>query len=78
LPGNVVAAQVPVRYGRLRIITPGFVRYCHRIGLQVHVWTIDDPGEMHDLLDLGVDGIMTDRIEVLRDVYTARGHWPAP
>jgi glycerophosphoryl diester phosphodiesterase len=78
VPANVVAAQVPVRYGRLRVITPRFVRYCHRLGLQVHVWTIDDPGEMHDLLDLGVDGIMTDRIEVLRDVYTARGHWPNP
>jgi glycerophosphoryl diester phosphodiesterase len=76
LPANVVAAQVPVRYGRLRVVTPRFVRYCHRLGLQVHVWTIDDPAEMHGLLDLGVDGIMTDRIEVLRDVFTARGHWP--
>jgi glycerophosphoryl diester phosphodiesterase len=32
---------------------------------------------MHDLLDLGVDGIMTDHIDVLSDVYTQRGHWPA-
>jgi glycerophosphoryl diester phosphodiesterase len=78
LPGNVVAAQVPVRYGRLQVITPSFVRYCHRLGLQVHAWTIDDPTEMHYLLDLGVDGIMTDRIEVLRDVFIARGHWPSP
>jgi hypothetical protein len=33
---------------------------------------------MHALLDLGVDGIMTDRIEVLRNVYAARGCWPIP
>jgi len=38
---------------------------------------VDVPDRMHELLDLGVDGIMTDRIDVLRDVYTARGCWPA-
>jgi glycerophosphoryl diester phosphodiesterase len=43
----------------------------------VHVWTIDSAAEMNRLLDLGVDGIMTDRIEVLRDVYAARGLWRA-
>jgi glycerophosphoryl diester phosphodiesterase len=77
VPAGVVAAQVPVRQGRLRVVTRRFVGYAHRLGLQVHVWTIDDPAEMNDLLDLGVDGIMTDRIDVLREVYTARGLWAA-
>ncbi|HEY2947701.1 MAG TPA: glycerophosphodiester phosphodiesterase family protein [Micromonosporaceae bacterium] len=77
LPKSVVAAQVPLRYGRVRVVDRRFVRCAHRLGLQVHVWTIDDPAVMHDLLDLGVDGIMTDHVEVLRDVYTSRGLWAA-
>ena len=40
------------------------------------MWTMDDPAEMNRLLDLGVDGIMTDRLETLRDVYASRGLWP--
>jgi glycerophosphoryl diester phosphodiesterase len=47
----------------------------HRRGLQVHVWTIDDEPEMRRLLDLGVDGIMTDRPAVLRSVLEGRGQW---
>jgi glycerophosphoryl diester phosphodiesterase len=74
---SVAAAQVPPRQGPVRVVDERFVRYCHRLGVQVHVWTIDAPDRMHELLDLGVDGIMTDRIDVLRDVYTARGCWTA-
>jgi glycerophosphoryl diester phosphodiesterase len=74
---GVVAAQVPVRYGRARVVDGRFVRHAHRLGVQVHVWTIDEPTEMNELLDLGVDGIMTDRIETLREVYIARGLWAA-
>ena len=74
---GVAAAQVPPSAGRFRLVDRRFVRYAHRLGLQVHVWTIDNPAQMHELLDLGVDGIMTDHIDVLRDVYTERGHWPA-
>ena len=75
LPPGVVAVQVPPWYGSIRVVTPRFVRYVHRLGLHVHVWTIDDPARMRYFLDLGVDGIMTDHIEVLRDVYTERGIW---
>jgi glycerophosphoryl diester phosphodiesterase len=75
IPKGVVAAQVPVRQRGVRVVTPRFLAHAHRLGLQVHVWTVDDPAQMHGLLDLGVDGIMTDRIEVLREVYSARGLW---
>ena len=51
------------------------MRRCHQRGVEVHVWTIDDPAEMNRLLDLGVDGIMTDRPALLRDVLRARGQW---
>ncbi|GAB3935315.1 glycerophosphodiester phosphodiesterase [Micromonospora vulcania] len=73
---SVVAAQVPPRYGRVPVVDRRFVDYCHRLGLQVHVWTIDEPGQMHDLLDRGVDGIMTDHVGVLRDVYRSRATGP--
>ena len=70
-----VALQVPHRRGRLRVVSPGLVRRAHAAGVQVHVWTIDDPDEMNVLLDRGVDGIMTDRTDILRDVLRARGQW---
>ncbi|KHL11139.1 glycerophosphoryl diester phosphodiesterase [Mumia flava] len=67
--------QVPVRSGPLRVVTRRFVDSAHDLGLQVHVWTVDDPEEIGHLLDLGVDGIMTDRIDVLRDVLVDRDQW---
>jgi glycerophosphoryl diester phosphodiesterase len=73
---TVVAVQIPPRSGRLTLATAAFVGYCHRMGLQVHLWTIDDPVQIAHFLDLGVDGIMTDHIEVLREVYQKRGIWP--
>lgn len=68
-------AQVPVRHGILPIVTRSFIRAAERNALQVHVWTIDDPAQMHYLLDLGVHGLMTDRAEVLKQVLQARGEW---
>ena len=71
--------QVPHRHtvkGRtITVVTQGFVRRAHRIGVDVHVWTIDDPAEMTELLDLGVDGLVSDRIELLKDVLVARAEW---
>jgi glycerophosphoryl diester phosphodiesterase len=69
------AAQVPVRGGPVTVTNDGFVARAHRAGIAVHVWTIDDAAEMGRLLDLGVDGIMTDRPTVLRDVLVGRGQW---
>ncbi len=66
--------QVPPG-GKVRLVDERFVRTAHDRGLAVHVWTIDDPAQMHELLDLGVDGIMTDRPAVLRQVLEARGDW---
>ena len=73
-PGD--CAQVPVRMGGITITDERFVARAHRWGIDVHVWTIDEPGEMRRLLDLGVDGIMTDRPAVLRSVYEERNLWP--
>ena len=47
----------------------------HARGVQVHVWTINEADRMHRLLDLGVDGIMTDHIDTLREVMVERGVW---
>ncbi|MCU1379381.1 MAG: yqiK [Acidimicrobiales bacterium] len=68
-------AQVPVRQGGITIVDERFVTAAHGRCMQVHVWTIDDPAEMHRLVDLGVDGIMTDRPAVLKDVLESRGLW---
>ena len=65
--------QVPLRHGAIPIVTAGFVRAAHRAGLPVHVWTVNAESTMHALLDLGVDGVMTDRPRLLRDVFAARG-----
>ena len=73
--GGVDVLQVPVRVPGIEIVTERFVATAHRRGIHVHVWTIDDPHEMDRLLDLGVDGIMTDEPEVLRTVFGARGLW---
>lgn len=70
-----LAAQVPVRQGPLPVVTGRFVRAAHKAGLQVHVWTVDDPLEISRLLDLGVDGIMSDDTRTLRRVFVDRGLW---
>jgi glycerophosphoryl diester phosphodiesterase len=75
LRAGAVAAQVPESQGGIPVVDRRFVREAHARGLQVHVWTVNDPERMNALLDLGVDGIMTDHLEALRAVLTARGAW---
>ena len=73
--GQPRVLQVPHRTGRLTIVTARLVRRVHRAGLHVHIWTIDDPDEMNELLARGVDGLMTDRTDILRAVLTQSGRW---
>lgn len=68
-------AQVPTHQYGLRLVDRAFVDRAHEMDLQVHVWTIDDPAEMGRLLDLGVDGLMTDCPEILKSVLEDRGLW---
>ncbi|GAB3927714.1 glycerophosphoryl diester phosphodiesterase [Microlunatus endophyticus] len=76
-----VALQLPVTTpvaGRqVAVLTERLVTAAHQAGRQVHVWTIDDAAEMNRLIDLGVDGIFTDRIDTLKDVLARRGLWSA-
>lgn len=76
-PGRLAgcAAQVPPMRRPVHLVTAGFVRAAHARGLLVHVWTVDEAPAMHALLDLGVDGIVTDRPSVLRDVLVQRDQW---
>ncbi len=76
--GRVAALQVPHRRGPLPVVTRSLVRRAHAAGAQVHVWTVDEPAEMEELLDLGVDGLITDRTDVLKRVLLARGQWRQP
>jgi glycerophosphoryl diester phosphodiesterase len=78
LPLTALCAQVPPRLGPLPVVDRRFVEHAHGIGLAVHVWTVDEPEAMDALLDLGVDGIMTDRPAVLREVMVRRGSWHPP
>jgi glycerophosphoryl diester phosphodiesterase len=85
MPGSAVrrrgrfdrrCAQVPARIGRRIFVDARYVAAAHARGIPVHAWTVNDPAEMTRLLELGVDGIMTDRADVLRELLIARGHWP--
>jgi glycerophosphoryl diester phosphodiesterase len=74
-PPTVPCVQVPLRARGIRLVDERFVAAAHRAGIAVHVWTVDVPGEMHRLFDLGVDGIMSDEPGLLRDVLLERGQW---
>lgn len=65
---GISAVQIPERFGPLRIVTTSYIRACHDAQIQIHVWTINDPGDMRRLAALGVDGIVSDRCDVVRAV----------
>ena len=62
LPAGLDAQQVPMSFKGIPVVTREFVARAHRAGLQVHVWTINDLASMRRLLDLEVDGIVTDEV----------------
>lgn len=66
----IQAIQIPVRAAGLSTITRGLVDRYHRAGLEIHAWTINDPVEMRRLLELGVDGLVTDRADLALNVIS--------
>jgi glycerophosphoryl diester phosphodiesterase len=75
LAGRLSRSGARCAQGPGRVATESFLRRAHALGLDVHVWTINDRAEMIRFLDLGVDGVMTDDIVMLRDVLIERGQW---
>jgi glycerophosphoryl diester phosphodiesterase len=73
--GKASVLQLPVQTRGVRVVDRRLVDAAHARGLQVHVWTVNDPGEMEDLLEMGVDGLITDRPDLLKELLVARGEW---
>ena len=73
--GEASALQLPRHSRGLRVIDRKLIESAHAHGLQVHVWTVNNRSEMAELLDLGVDGIITDRPDVLKELLEDRGQW---
>jgi glycerophosphoryl diester phosphodiesterase len=67
------ALQVPEVHRRIRIVSPTSIRLARELELDIHVWTVDTAADMERLLDWGVDGLMTDRPDILAEIYRARG-----
>ncbi|WP_084073008.1 glycerophosphodiester phosphodiesterase [Demequina sp. NBRC 110052] len=72
---RVDALQIPARVQGARILTRAHVSAAHRAGKQVHVWTVNDPGEMERLIAMGVDGLVSDRADLLRATLERHGRW---
>ena len=67
--------QVPLKYYGIKIIDENFIKFCHSQNLMVHVWTINDILEIERLLDLGVDGIISDNIQGLKKIFKKKNYW---
>jgi glycerophosphoryl diester phosphodiesterase len=72
LPAAYDALQVPATQAGLTVVDRNFIVAAHRHGIQVHVWTVDESPEIRRLLNLGVDGIMSDRPDRLAALPTFR------
>src|SRR3954469_16851942 len=68
-------AQVPLHLGGRALVDDRFLAAAHARGLQAHAWSVNQPDEAGAMLDLGVDGIMTDRPVMLRELLEKRGQW---
>ncbi len=73
--GDAQALQVPTQIRGVRVVDERLVRLAHESDMQVHVWTVNDGDEMRRLLDIGVDGLITDRPDILKTVLVERGEW---
>jgi len=73
--GDASALQLPTQVRGIKVVDKKLVDTAHANGLQVHVWTVNDPVEMDAYLNLGVDGIISDRPDLLREVLVSRGQW---
>ncbi len=71
-PPGVMALQIPADFGGRAVVTEPLVSFAHAHGIQIHVWTINDPAQMHALVDLGVDGLISDHPRRVREVVEAR------
>lgn len=69
---GVEAVQVPVSYGPVRILTPAFINLAHERGMAVHAWTINDEATMNELLDMGVDALITDEPTLAQRIIEER------
>lgn len=72
---TVDGLQIPVSHRGVPLVTPSSLASAHQAGAFVHVWTINDADEMRHLLDQGVDGLVSDRADLLKEVLIERGQW---
>ena len=69
------ALQIPPAFHGIPVATRRLVRAAHARDIQVHVWTVDGAEQMRALIDAGMDGLMTDRPTLLKQVLQQRGLW---
>ena len=72
---NTPCLQVPVSFKGITIVSKKFINFVHEKNMKIHVWTVDSADKMQDLIDLGVDGIMTDRPSILREILIKNNLW---